>query len=73
MSTSSGSRVRRDGTIAMSSKPYAWRAFLPEADLDFHATQSPWMKKPRRTVLAWAQGRDVFATTLIRGDRIKAA
>src|SRR6478672_9835610 len=29
MSMSSGSRVRRDGTIAMSSKPYAWRAFLP--------------------------------------------
>src|SRR3954468_1794817 len=29
MSMSSGSRVRRDGTIAMSSKPYAGRAFLP--------------------------------------------
>ena len=29
MSTSSGSRVRRDGTIAMSSNPYARRAFLP--------------------------------------------
>ena len=28
MSTSSGSRVRRDGTIAMSSKPYACRADL---------------------------------------------
>ena len=26
---SSGSRVRREGTIAMSSKPYARRAFLP--------------------------------------------
>src|SRR3954471_15803049 len=29
MSMSSGSRVRRDGTIAMSSKPYARRPFLP--------------------------------------------
>ncbi len=29
MSTSSGSRVRREGTIAMSSNPYARRAFLP--------------------------------------------
>src|SRR5262245_23947050 len=29
MSTSCGSRVRRDGTIAMSSKPYACRAFFP--------------------------------------------
>ncbi len=29
MSTSSASRVRRLGTIAMSSKPYARRAFLP--------------------------------------------
>src|SRR6266516_4667428 len=29
MSTSCGSRVRREGTIAMSSNPYAWRAFLP--------------------------------------------
>src|ERR1035438_8629727 len=29
MSTSSGSRVRRDGTIAMSSNPYALLAFLP--------------------------------------------
>src|SRR4029077_13346116 len=29
MSMSSGSRVRREGTIAMSSNPYAWRAFLP--------------------------------------------
>ena len=29
MSTSSGSRVRRDGTIAMSSNPYARRAFFP--------------------------------------------
>ena len=29
MSTSCGSRVRRLGTIAMSSKPYACRAFLP--------------------------------------------
>src|SRR5487761_2411870 len=28
MSTSSGSRVRRDGTMAMSSKPYACRADL---------------------------------------------
>src|SRR3954454_8323908 len=26
---SSGSRVRREGTIAMSSKPYARRPFLP--------------------------------------------
>src|SRR3954449_9648009 len=29
MSMSSGSRVRREGTIAMSSKPYARRPFLP--------------------------------------------
>src|SRR3954467_10445968 len=29
MSTSCGSRVLRDGTIAMSSKPYACRAFFP--------------------------------------------
>ena len=29
MSTSSGSRVRREGTIAMSSNPYARRAFFP--------------------------------------------
>ena len=29
MSMSSGSRVRREGTIAMSSNPYARRAFLP--------------------------------------------
>src|SRR4051795_1646545 len=29
MSRPSGSRVRRDGTIAMSSKPYARRPFLP--------------------------------------------
>src|ERR671915_651940 len=29
MSMSSGSRVRRDGTIAMSSNPYARRPFLP--------------------------------------------
>src|SRR5215212_4823728 len=29
MSTSCGSRVRRLGTIAMSSKPYACLAFLP--------------------------------------------
>jgi hypothetical protein len=28
-SMSSGSRVRLEGTIAMSSNPYAWRAFLP--------------------------------------------
>ena len=33
---SSGSRVRRDGTIAMSSKPYAWRAFLPRPISIFH-------------------------------------
>ena len=29
MSMSSGSRVLREGTIAMSSKPYALRPFLP--------------------------------------------
>src|SRR5512134_389676 len=29
MSTSSGSRVRREGTIATSSNPYALRAILP--------------------------------------------
>src|SRR5437868_13485301 len=29
MSTSSGSRVRRDGTIATSSNPYALRAVFP--------------------------------------------
>jgi hypothetical protein len=29
MSMSSGSRVRRDGTIAMSSKPQALRALRP--------------------------------------------
>ena len=29
MSTSSGSRVRRDGTIATSSNPYARRATFP--------------------------------------------
>ena len=29
MSMSSGSRVRREGTIAMSSNPYARRACLP--------------------------------------------
>src|SRR6185436_14445888 len=29
MSTSSGSRVRRDGTIATSSNPYARRAIFP--------------------------------------------
>ena len=34
MSTSSGSRVRRLGTIAMSSNPYARRPGLADADLD---------------------------------------
>ena len=37
MSMSSGSRVRREGTIAMSSKPVGPAALLASPDLDFHS------------------------------------
>src|SRR5690349_21236535 len=41
MSTSCGSRVRLDGTIAMSSNPYACRAFFPRPISISTGTTSP--------------------------------
>src|SRR5947199_2803602 len=55
MSTSCGSRVRLDGTIAMSSNPYACRAFLPRP-ISISTNYLPWMHKgPGRVALAWAE------------------
>src|SRR3954451_24396929 len=56
MSTSCGSRVRLDGTIAMSSNPYACRAFLPRPISISTRTYLPWMHKgPGWNALAWAE------------------
>src|SRR5437588_2458102 len=46
MSTSSASRVRRLGTIAMSSNPYARRAFLPRP-ISISNTHDPLQKHTR--------------------------
>src|SRR3954471_328726 len=56
MSTSCGSRVLRDGTIAMSSNPYACRAFLPRPISISTRTYLPWMHEgPGRNAIAWAE------------------
>ena len=57
---SSGSRVRREGTIAMSSKPYARRAFLPRpiSISIVGSSQSQRTRRPRaRRGRRWAGGR----------------
>src|SRR3954468_21758771 len=46
MSTSSGSLVRREGTMAMSSNPYARRAFFPR----------PISTSMAATLRSWADG-----------------
>src|SRR6476660_6549305 len=56
MSTSCGSRVRLDGTIAMSSNPYACRAFLPRPISISTPRYLPWMQKgPGAFPIAWAE------------------
>src|SRR4051812_38014764 len=50
MSTSSGSLVRREGTMAMSSNPYARRAFFPR----------PISTSMAATLRSWADGTGSF-------------
>src|SRR3954466_1617751 len=55
MSTSCGSRVLRDGTIAMSSNPYACRAFLPLPISISTGYLPPMHKGPGAVAIAWAE------------------
>src|SRR5689334_18893539 len=82
MSTSSGSRVLRDGTMATSSKPYARRADFP-MPISMSATPPTSSRHPddpdtQRTPARGRAGvRDVHVETLAgafgNGERLRAS
>src|SRR5688500_8418036 len=53
MSTSSGSRVRRLGTMAMSSKPYALRPDLPMPISSSATRLAPWVRRGNVQSSGW--------------------
>src|SRR5215208_856636 len=72
MSTSCGSRVRREGTIAMSSNPYACRAFFPRP-ISISTSRSPFQsEKPRRDRDRLGRKIVVAALSQVEGDRSTA-
>src|SRR5215210_2335222 len=69
MSTSWGSRVRLEGTIAMSSNPYACRAFFPRP-ISISTLSSPLQsEKPRRKCEGLGRKIVVAALSQVEGDR----
>src|SRR5512132_719716 len=72
MSTSCGSRVRLDGTIAMSSNPYACLAFFPRP-MSISTRYLPLKHKGPGAVAAWAEEPFLLPSLKLDGDRSTVA
>src|SRR5262252_7375874 len=72
MSTSCGSRVRLDGTIAMSSNPYACLAFFPRP-MSISTRYLPLKHKGPGAVAAWAEEPFPLPSLNLDGDRSTVA